>query len=459
MGENLFGDDVNEFTPQVTALTLPQVAFAGERVNIRIDATAARGVSQLVLALRGAVVRDTTVWIRPEKSRVSEVVAITIPDALQDTLILVRAAIIDGRGDASRTREATVVVFGPPTVTDVSAPSTVRLGELISVRVSAVGARQVSQIDLVASGAIQKDTSVTVSPPRTNVTQDIVFGLPGTVQDTLITLSVGVRDAIGQISAPSTSTIPIEIEPPVIELTAPATANAGLDLNVAVHATSMRQISQIRLELRGAYVKDVSVPISPAQADVIQNISVPLPGDIITSDLRVRAAAVDRAGVVAYSSESNVLIPLGPPVVWSLEVPTSVSGGQTVDVRVRARGDRPLNKIEIRFRGAADATKTFVINPARTDVVQDASVTLPVAPADSVLVVMATATDLSGAVSEIVSQGIPLASPPAALQAPAPLAVQTDRAVMSGSGAMFVFLPDRFWIAHRVHATWGRGQP
>jgi hypothetical protein len=405
-GDNMFTGDSVELLPRVTDVSVPLVAFAGETVNVRVDATAAHGISDLVVALRGAVVRDTAVEINPPRSRLSHVLSIPVPDLLQDTLLVVEANVIDQLGNVSRVKEATVVVFGPPTITNLSAPTVARPGEPISVRVTAFGSRKISLVDVVARGAIDKDSTIAVLPPRNNVTQDLVLVLPISAGDTLLTLTVGVRDEIGQTSGAVTKVVPLAIEPPAVQLDAPATANAGMYLDVDVHAQAVRQVSELRLELRGAVVKDTVVKVTPTQSALTQHIAVPLPGGITLPELRVRAIAVDRGGAVAYSDTKTVTIPLGPPVVTSVEVPTSVKSGNVADVRIRAQGDRPLARIDVYFRGAADSTRVFQIVPQRMSVVQDASVGVPLAPKDLILVVSATATDVSGAVSEIVSQAI-----------------------------------------------------
>jgi len=405
-GGNVFTGDDADYKPQILNLSLPQVAFAGEKATVRVDASASFGVAQVVLSLRGAVNADTTISIASATPRLSQIVAFQLPTSIQDTLLLVQAAVIDQRGAVSGTREGTIVVFGPPTITSLSAPTIVRLGELISVRVSAFAARNVSQIDVVARGAIQKDTTIAVSPPRANVTQDIVLRMPTEAQDTIITLSVGARDAAGQGGEAVTRTIPIVIEPPLVEISTPAVAHAGLNLDVQVHAKGVRQIGQIRVELRGAHVADVNVTISPTQSDFIQNVSIPLPPTIVLNDLRVRAAVVDRGLVVAYSPENLVTIPLGQPGITSLETPLQAYGGKVLDIRVRAQGDRPITRVDIRYRGVVDSTKTYTINPMQTSVIQDSWVGLPAVTADGTLTILATVTDVSGAVSEIVSTNV-----------------------------------------------------
>jgi hypothetical protein len=112
---------------------------------------------------------------------------------------------------------------------------------------------------------------------------------------------------------------------------------------------------------------------------------------------------VDRGQVVAYSAENLVTIPLGQPAIVSLEAPLQAYGGKVVDIRIRAQGDRPISKVEVRYRGIVDSTKTYTVNPIQTFVIQDSWVRLPNVTTDGNLTILATVTDVSGAVSEIVS--------------------------------------------------------
>jgi len=411
-GENLFSGEGQEFRPRVNNLSAPSAAFAGDTVYIRVDAFAARSIQQVVVALRGAVSRDTTIEINPPRQSVSQVLAVAIPRLLQDTLLTVQANVTDGIGATSRVREVTIVTFGPPAVTNVSSPQVVRAGDPVSVRVQAFGSRRIAQVELVATGAIQKDTTVTLDVPRNSITQDIVLQLPSAATDTLLTFAVAVRDEAGLSSASVQRTVPLVIDPPTVALTSPATANAGMWLDLSIRATATRRVQELRVELRGAVVKDTVVQINPTLTDVTKNVSILLPANITTSPLRVQAVAVDRGGAVATSQVDQIQIPLGPPVVTDVEVPSLVKAGFVVDVRVRARGDRPLSRIEVRFRGAADSTRTFQVAPQRIEVIQDASVLIPLAALDTQLVVLATATDVTGAVSEIVSRSISVIVPP-----------------------------------------------
>ena len=428
-GDNAFTGDSVDLLPRITNVTVPQVATAGEIVNVRVDATGPHGISDLIVALRGAVVKDTAVEFNPAKTRLSEVLAIRVPALLQDTLLIVQANVIDQTGNSSQIRESTAVVFGPPTITSVSAPTVARAGDPISVRVTAAGSRKISLLDVVSRGAIVMDSTIAIVPPRNNVTQDVILFVPMTVADTLISLELGVRDETGESSESTIRNVPLAIEPPTVELSAPATAHAGMNMNVDVSAQAVRQVTELRLELRGAFVADQIIKISPAQSALTQTITVPVPGNITLGELQVRAVAVDRGGAVAYSDQEMVTIPLGPPVVTDVEVPSFVKAGATADIRVRAQGDRPLTRVDVWFRGAVDSDKNFTVNPQRIDVIQDAAISVGATPSDSVLIVSATVTDASGAVSEVMTKAIPILVPPPDTTGAATVAVQSQRPV------------------------------
>jgi hypothetical protein len=417
-GDNLYSGDVSEYTPLVNSLSLPQVAFAGDDVTIRIDAAAARGISQIVLALRGAVQKDTVVELDEPLARVSQIVSIRIPQAVTDTLILVQAAVIDQYGDVSATREGTVIVFGPPTINSVLAPAIVQAGSLVSIRVSAFGARNISQIDLVTVGAVHKDTTVSVFPPRTNVTQDIVFSVPSFVQDTVIQLAVSARDELGAASPAKLMLVPMVIAPPTVDAIVPSSVQAGKILSVAVAASSARQISEVRVEIRGGWSQDLVVRLSPTRANALEYIDVPLPANLIVPQLRVRAIALDRANVLSATEVYTVEAPAFAPVVASVSpFWETIEGGHYADFRVQALGDRAITTIRFRWRGfTKDSINSlfendrvlngpetiYEVTPARLSVTEDVAVETPCVRNDATFYALVTAYDADQNLSPIV---------------------------------------------------------
>jgi hypothetical protein len=62
---------------------------------------------------------------------------------------------------------------------------------------------------------------------------------------------------------------------------------------------------------------------------------------------------------------------------------------------------RPLTRVNVTFRRAAEADLAFPIVPARTSATVDASVSVPPENTDTLLIVRATATDEAGIVSAV----------------------------------------------------------
>src|SRR5688572_20429912 len=61
-GDNLFSGDNNLAQPRNT-VTGPEVLIAGDSFSVRVDAVAARGISRVDIALRGALTKDTTLTL------------------------------------------------------------------------------------------------------------------------------------------------------------------------------------------------------------------------------------------------------------------------------------------------------------------------------------------------------------------------------------------------------------
>jgi hypothetical protein len=352
------------------------------------------------------------------------VLAIPVPAILQDTVLQVEASVTDAYGRTSRTRQASVIAVGPPTVLAVSAPSTVHAGETITVRVIAYGARRIERIDLGLRGAVQRDTSITLFPAQNSVSRDIQISLPSLVQDTMLTVTASVRDEAGSNSSGRSTNVALAIDPPTVQLVSPNTARAGMNLDVQVLAQSVRQVAEIRVEVVGALpaIPATTIKVAPTATSVVQNVSIPIPGNILTQNIRVRAFAIDRSNVISQTPEHPVSVPLGQPVVTSIETPFVAIAGRMTDVRVRANGARPITRIEVHFRSGFDADMVFAVTPIRTDVIQDVAVMVPAAIKEDYVVVTAVAIDVSGEVSEVVTSSFALELPVVDTTSAAPLA-------------------------------------
>jgi hypothetical protein len=418
-GDNLFTGDGPEFLPRVLEIALPDAIIAGDTIRIRVDAAAARQIAEIVVSLRGAVNTDTTVTIDSPSRQLSRIIAIGVPAVLQDSLLRVRARVIDLAGVSSQTREVLVPAFGPPLVSSLTGPQGVRAGDLIALRVNAFAARRISRLDISARGAITRDTAVNVLPPRTSVAQDVMFQLPAVVQDTLITFTVVARDEAGFSSAPQSALVPFAIDTPFINVAVPPSVAAGSVLNLAVQARAIRQVTELRIQLLGdptLPTQPISFPVSPNRVNVLEFLSIQLPGGISASQIQVRASALDRAGTISQTPLQTISVPTGAPtILGAVPFQTTVTAGEFVDVRVTAQGARPIDQIRVRWRGFSAAALAGLINgpesvinmtPPRTNVVADFSVEAPCVRSPALLLMLVTARDQAGELSPVVSQAV-----------------------------------------------------
>lgn len=95
-----------------------------------------------------------------------------------------------------------------------------------------------------------------------------------------------------------------------------------------------------------------------------------------------------------------------PPEVTAVSAPAEVRAGQTLDVRVRAVGELRIDSLVVRARGAFSDEKSVVFQPQLNDVTTDVSFEVPEEIQDTVLVVSATAVDVAGNVSAVVSDTV-----------------------------------------------------
>ncbi len=407
-GDNLFSGDSSLAMPRASVAG-PDFVLAQDTFFIRVDGFAARGVTRIDLALRGAISRDTSVtYAAGTSTSVSQVFAFKAPGFFADTVLVASARVTDKVGSSSPLKSDTVGAFGPPGVISVNKPDSVRAGTTASLRVRVAGGRKITRIDVQVRGAATADRTYTVAPAAYDVTQEIAVDVPAPAADTTLRVTVIPRDE-ANLTSTNLISVPLAIEPPSAILSAPAQASPGGALNLDVRATAMRLVTSIKIELRGAVNRDTTVKVDPPQADVTKSISLQLPGNISDSTLTVRAFAVDKSGAISgVTTTSNALvrIPLGAPVILSLTSLDSTRGGRVFDVRIMAQGTRPLTRIDVKFRGAVDQDMVFQVNPSRTDVTQDASISIPLDTRDTTLTFTATATDMSGAVSPLMSRTI-----------------------------------------------------
>ena len=400
-GDNLFSGTASDQQPRAFVVG-PTFVQASDTFQVRVDAFAPFGVSRVDISLRGAVTADTTFRGDDISPSASPIFRFKAPDFLADSLIIVTARVTDKFGNTSRLRVDTINAFGAPAVISVTKPDSVRAGQSATVRVRLIGSRRITQVNVQVRGAMTLDQSYPISPPSFDVTQDIVLQVPPVVSDTVLRISVSARDEAGTESSPTLIIVPIAGELPAVTLNVPTTVPPGGLLDMSVRAVSTRGIASIRVELRGPTTAlDTVVVVNPPRTDVTQLISLRIPAGVQDSLLTVRVFAVDSRNTPGPAQTAQVRATTGVPVILSLTAPLPPQPGQRFDVRLIARGSRLLSRIDFRFRGAFDSDQSFAVNPPRTDVTQDAFVDIPLIVKDTFISVLATATDASGAVSDI----------------------------------------------------------
>lgn len=418
-GDNLYTGEGPSFDPRILEIAAPDTVFAGDTVAVRVDAAAARAIEQIVVSVSGAATVDTVVKLDEPKQQVAQVVRIGIPQLVQDTVLRIKAFAIDAVGATSGERQLTLTAVGPPVISGVSGPSGVRPGDVITVRVNAKGTDEINRLDIAARGAITRDTTVFIVPPGRTVEQDVSFTVPGSVQDTVVTFIVTAQDVAGRTSVPASGMVPFAIDTPKVAMIVPSSVEAGRILNIGLQAESLRQITEVRVELRGGVIQDLVFPINPARARTIEYISIPLPPDLIVPQLRVRGFALDRSQAYSATDVELVDVPSEPPVVVSLDlVSTVVTAGHWADVRVTAVGARPIRQLRLRWRGFPAGAEFPVnedefsvgpeqhmnVDPPNTVVVQDVGVAVPCVVGDATLMLLVTAYDEDDRVSAIATE-------------------------------------------------------
>lgn len=403
-GSNLFDAEQNPFIEPRVTVSAPSQAFAGDSVTVGVAATAGQDLASISVFVRGAINKDTTVTATGRSATAS--VKFGVPTVLTDTLVFISAVATDKVGNVSKAKADTMSVVGPPAVVSVTTADSLKTGATSTFRVRAFGSRRITQLDLAIRGAIVKDTTIFIVPPLNDVTQSVSLNIPAIVADTAVRIGVVAKDMSGLSSVPFSVALPLAITAPVAVLSTPIPASVapGTNLDVPVHATSMRKVTKIGVTLTGAYVKDTTIDVLPSQADVTRTVSVPIPGSITGSTINVQAYAIDSNGNRSVpSAAAAVAVNNGLPTVTSVTtLPTdSVRAGQIVDVRVTAQGVRPITELNIRFRGAVNSDQKVTITPAATSVTKDVQIQLPTDVSDTVLTITAVATDQAGQLSPI----------------------------------------------------------
>jgi hypothetical protein len=369
-GENLFDPEENPFTELHVTLSGASGGVAGDTLRFLVSGDAPTSLSRFDVSVRGAVVKDTSLLATGRQA--SGTVKLVLPAALLDTLLYVSARAVDQVGNASAMVGDTFIVSAPPVIASLTGGEALAPGGSATLRVRATGLRALSQMTVVTQGAVPLSNYTVSLTPSTDVTRDFPLTIPTAPADTLVQVSVTVKDISG-LSSTKSYTLPIQVTGPEITSlqTSPPTATPGSSLIIDVSGAAMRGVAALKVVLSGSLTDTAAVTFPSMPATTSAKLTFPLPSDLTGSTITVDAYAVDRSGVVSAPLTSYVVLATGDPVVDSLQVPSTIPAGGTLDVRAYAHGPRPLSTLTVRIRGGASKTITKTISPSMTSTTTD----------------------------------------------------------------------------------------
>ena len=279
--------------PVVTGVSGPNGVRPGETINIRVTAFGARRVSSIDLSARGAITIDTTVVLSPAVVNANEVITLTLPDVVQDTLITLTATANDQFGFSSAPRNGAVTFAIEAPSVQMLVPPSVEAGKLLNFAVYATALRQITQIRIKYSfpGHPDQEDVFTVSPTRAQVTQYVSKLLPANLALPEVRVQAFALDRANDLGSSDLFTVPTPSGGPVIASSSveQASVMGGHFVDVRVQATGDRPIKRIRFRWRGFTAEDLTEPET--------NFMPAVPATSVVEDVAVAAPCVTADGV------------------------------------------------------------------------------------------------------------------------------------------------------------------
>ena len=323
------------------------------------------------------------------------------------------------RGIVPAVAFATVVADTPPAVAITTPPAgtTAANGQRVDVTVNTTDDVGVQQVSFRAQTGKPLDAAThIVSPAATGRTDLFGFNVPDdAVPGSTIAIDATVKDTKGQTSTTSASITVTDSVAPVVRITGATTGDrirAGQQTTVVVSVQDAGAVRSITFKAGGVVVLTQTRDINPAQTSVAASFTLTIPaGARPPSSLTLDASATDRAGNVGTAA--RVIRPVAdtvPPTMTSIRTSTGklqITAGSTVTVLADASDDTGVSRIDLVGAGAFAVTDgKQILPPLETG---SASFTIQVPPGvqpGSVLLLTATATDLSGNTSATASLGL-----------------------------------------------------
>jgi hypothetical protein len=341
--------------PSIISVNGPDSLSLGATQTITVRAFGARRIAQFDVTVRGALNEDRTISVVPPLNDVTQAISFQIPAAVPDTALRISIVAKDITGLSSRPVAVTVPIrISGPTVS-LTAPANVSPGSSLDLTVQASAMRQVQRIRIVTTGAVIKDTTITVNPTAINVTQPVSIRIPGDATGGAINVTAFAIDRAGTSSAASAvRVVALNTGLPVINsVTCTNCSNdsirAGRTVDIRVVATGVAPIKSLEVRFRGAVDQLVTVAITPSATNVTRDVSVAIPVEVTDTSLTVTAVAVDeannRSAITGASTLRLSISDVTVPVVSATATPAATTAGSRINIRVNARDNVSVTRI------------------------------------------------------------------------------------------------------------------
>ncbi len=193
--------------PPSVQLLVPPTVEAGKVLNLVVQATALRHVTQIRLRYSGGFNEDQIITVSPSRAQVVEFVSKILPPNLIIPEVRVQAFVLDRANDLGQSEIYMVPTpSGGPLIASSSVQtSSVQGGHFVDVRVQAIGERPIKRIRFRWRGFIsdeldQPETNFVPAVPSTSVIEDVAVAAPCVTSDGVFMILITAYDQDDHLS-------------------------------------------------------------------------------------------------------------------------------------------------------------------------------------------------------------------------------------------------------------------
>lgn len=280
--------------------------------------------------------------------------------------------------------------IGAPVVT-LEAPDTAATGELVDLKIEATSERRVASIDVRFRGAMQRDTSILVAPPRSKVKEVFTFQVSEDAVARPLIVLVTARDEAGSVGEEVADTIYVvdRTGPRASVRVDPDEVGTGSTANIVVLVRDNTELGTLGLTVLGEDGVELDrIEPAPLEAGSMRDSVVfqyDVADDFPIGTARVVAIGADAAGNAMRSDTARMLVFDGTlPHVQILQPADSAGIGPGEKLRVRVQVHDGASGIEsVRFRVIEYRGDFSIGQGAIVDRYQEITVPFPKSPLDT----------------------------------------------------------------------------